>query len=90
MMKAVVTYEPSGASMERIMATYPRHKVLVDAYAARGDVLAVGTFEGGHGGSMGIFKSREAAEAFVREDPFVLEGLVGKYTVRDWDEILMG
>jgi hypothetical protein len=39
---------------------------------------------------MGVFKSREAAEAFVSQDPFVLEGLVGEYTIRDWNEILMG
>jgi len=29
-MKAVVIGEPSGASMEAIMAVYPRHKVVVD------------------------------------------------------------
>lgn len=89
-MKAVVIYEPGSANMEQIMAVYPRHKVLVDAFAARGEALAIGTFAGGHEGSMGVFKSREAAEAFVSQDPFVLEGLVGKYTIRDWNEILMG
>jgi uncharacterized protein YciI len=88
-MKAVVFYEPGTASMEAIMAVYPRHKVLVDAYAARGEVLAIGTFAGGKEGSMGVFKSREAAEAFVKEDPFVLEGLVGKYAIKDWNEILL-
>jgi uncharacterized protein YciI len=38
---------------------------------------------------MGIFPTREAAEAFVRQDPFVLEGLVGKHTIRDWNESLL-
>ncbi len=89
-MKAVVFYEPGSASMDAIMAVYPRHKVLVDAYAARGEVLAIGTFAGGKEGSMGVFKTREAAEAFVKEDPFVLEGLVGKYAIKDWNEILLG
>ncbi len=89
-MKAVVFYEPGSASMESIMAVYPRHKVLVDAYAARGEALAIGTFAGGKEGSMGVFKSREAAESFVKEDPFVLEGLVGRYTIKDWNEILLG
>ncbi len=89
-MKAVVIYEPGSASMEQIIAVYPRHKLLVDDFAARGEALAIGTFAGGREGSMGVFKNREAAEAFVRQDPFVLEGLVGKYTIRDWNEILMG
>ena len=89
-MKAVVIYEPGSASMEQIIAVYPRHKLLVDDFATRGEALAIGTFAGGREGSMGVFKNREAAEAFVRQDPFVLEGLVGKYTIRDWNEILMG
>lgn len=88
-MKAVVIYEPGTAPMETVMATYPRHKVIVDAFAARGDVLAIGTFAGGREGSMGVFRDREAAEAFISQDPFVLEGLVTRYTVRDWNEILM-
>jgi len=88
-MKAVVIYEPGTASMDTIMATFPRHKVLVDAFAARGEVLGIGAFAGGREGSMGIFKDREAAEAFVAQDPFVLEGLVSNYKIRDWsDEML--
>src|SRR5437867_4078841 len=33
-MKAVVIGESSGASMEAIMAVYPRHKALVDMFKA--------------------------------------------------------
>lgn len=39
-------------------------------------------------GSMAIFTSREAAEEFVREDPFVLGGLVRTRHIREWNEIL--
>ena len=91
-MKAVVTYELSTAPMDAILAAYPRHKALVDVFVARGEVLAIGTFAGsqdGPTGSMGIFKNREAAESFVKQDPFVLEGLVGTYKIRDWNEILL-
>ena len=75
--------------MDTIMAAYPRHKQLVDAFAARGDVIAIGTFGGGRDGSMGIFRDRAAAEAFVAQDPFMLEGLVGKCTIKDWNESLL-
>jgi uncharacterized protein YciI len=68
-MKAVVIGEPSGASMEQIMAVYPRHKALVDRLVARGEVIGIGPFA--DLGNMGIFRTRQAAEEFVREDPFV-------------------
>ncbi len=80
-MKAVVIGEPSGATMEQIMAVYPRHKVVVDRFVARGEVIGIGPFA--DRGNMGIFRSREAAEEFVRQDPFILEGLVKSYAIRD-------
>jgi hypothetical protein len=39
-------------------------------------------------GSMAIFTTREAAEDFAAGDPFVLNGVVRKWYVRDWNEIL--
>lgn len=88
-MKAVVIYESGNVSMDKIMATFPRHKVIVDAFAARGEVLGIGAFDGGGKGSMGIFKDRAIAESFVAQDPFVLEGLVTKYRIHDWSDELL-
>jgi uncharacterized protein YciI len=88
-MKTVVFYESSTASMETIMATYPRHKALVDVFTAKGDILGIGPFDGGRNGSMGIFRSREAADAFLKQDPFILEGLVGKVTIKEWGDTLL-
>ena len=88
-MKAVVLYEPGTAPMDAIMAVFPRHKALIDQFDARGEVIGIGAFAGGREGSMGIFKDRAAAEAFVAQDPFVKEGLVAKYRILDWsDEML--
>jgi hypothetical protein len=39
-------------------------------------------------GSMAIFATREGAEEFVKEDPFVLGGVVQSWTLREWNEIL--
>ncbi len=39
---------------------------------------------------MGIFKDRESAEAFLKQDPFINEGLVGKATIKEWNESLLG
>ena len=89
-MKAVVFYESDNVSMDAIMVVYPRHKALVDAFSSRGDLLAIGTWADPREGSMGVFKTRELAEAFVKQDPFMLEGLVGKCTIKDWNESLLG
>lgn len=86
-MKAVVIGEPAGALREEVMAVYPRHKVLVDEFLASGEVIGIGPFA--DFGSMGICKTREAAEEFVAKDPFLAEGLVKKYTIKDWlDDML--
>lgn len=86
-MKAVVIGTPSGATIEEIMAVYPRHKVVVDRYIDNEDVIGIGPFT--DFGNMAIFRSRAAAEKFVTEDPFILEGLVKSYVIKDWDDSLL-
>jgi len=86
-MKYVVLGESSGATMEQVMAVYPRHKALADQFIASGEVIGMGPFA--DRGNMAIFRTREAAERFVREDPFALEGLVKSYTIREWNDSLL-
>ena len=86
-MKTVVIGESSGASMEMIMSVYPRHKVIVEKYIAKGEVIGIGPF--GDMGNMAIFKTRTAAELFVTEDPFILEGLVKSFVIRDWNDTML-
>lgn len=86
-MKIVVIGESSGVSMETIMSVYPRHKVIVEKYIARGDVIGIGPFS--DLGNMAIFKTRAAAEQFVIEDPFILEGIVKSFTIKEWNDSLI-
>jgi len=86
-MKTVVIGESSEATMETIMAVYPRHKVVVDKYIEKGEVIGIGAFT--DRGNMAIFKSRSAAEQFVKEDPFILEGLVKSFVIKDWNDKLL-
>jgi len=74
--------------MDQIMAVFPRHRILIDEFAARGEVIGIGAFSNREG-SMGIFKDRPVAEAFVARDPFVLEGLVAKYRILDWNDQML-
>jgi uncharacterized protein YciI len=84
-MKTVVIGIGSGAGMEAIMAVYPRHKAVVDTFIARGEVIGIGPFTD-KGGNLAIFRSRVAAEAFVKQDPFILEGLIKSYDIREWGD----
>ncbi len=86
-MKTIVIGEPSGASMEEIMKIYPRHKVVVEKFVARGVVVGIGPFD--DLGNMAIFKTRAAAEEYIKEDPFILEGVVRSVTIRDWKDSLL-
>lgn len=86
-MKTVVIGEASNVSREDIMTVYPRHKIIVDKYIALGEVIGIGPFT--DRGNMAIFKHRAAAEQFVTEDPFILEGLIKSYVIKDWADNLL-
>ena len=86
-MKVVVIGEGSGATMDTIMSVYPRHKIVVDKFIERGDIIGIGPFTGG--GNMAIFKTRDAAERFAAEDPFILEGLIKSFAIREWNDNLI-
>lgn len=87
-MKAVVIGIANDVTMDRIMAVFPRHKAVVDQFTARGDVIGIGPFSD-RKGSLSIFRSREAAQAFVEQDPFLLEGIVKSYEIREWADDML-
>jgi uncharacterized protein len=86
----VVLYESADDVISKAPAHFPAHKARLDAFHERGDLVMVGTFGDPQAeGSMAVFRSREAAEEFVREDPFVLNGVVRAWQLREWNEILL-
>jgi len=89
-MKAVVLYQSAKDFMEKAALHFPAHKARVDAFHARGDLLAVGTWADPREGAMAVFRSRAAAEEFVKEDPFVLSGVIASHQIKDWNEVLLG
>jgi uncharacterized protein YciI len=38
---------------------------------------------------MALFRTRAAAEAFAKSDPFVLEGMVRDYQLKDWGDQML-
>jgi uncharacterized protein len=79
----------AGKSRQEIMAVYPRHKAFLDEFVARGEVVGVGPFTDPAGGNMALFRTRAAAEAFAKADPFLLEGVVREYQIKDWADSML-
>ncbi len=86
-------YAVIGSSAEKtreeIMAIYPRHKAFLDQFLTSGDVVGVGPFTDPGGGNMALFRSRAAAEAFAKADPFFLEGVVREYQIKEWGDTML-
>ena len=78
-----------GKTRDEIMTIYPRHKAFLDQFIARGEVVGVGPFTDPAGGNMALFRSRDAAEAFAKSDPFFLEGVVKEYQIKDWRDNML-
>jgi uncharacterized protein YciI len=67
------------------------HEAHLRALLERGDLLMVGTFADPQtNGAMAVLRSRESAEEFATEDPFVLHGVVSRFDIKEWNEILSG
>jgi uncharacterized protein len=88
-MKYVLFYESADDVMTKAPIHLAAHDARLQEFHARGDILMVGTFgDPQEQGSMAIFPTRAAAQAFVDGDPFVLEGVVRSWEIRDWNEVL--
>lgn len=87
----VLFLETKYTSFEEAIAKAPE---LIAAHKARsvelhnqGTILMAGAFLDNRGeplSTMAVCATREAAEEFVRGDPFVLNGMVRKWHIREW------
>jgi uncharacterized protein YciI len=85
----VMLYEAADDVAAKAPAHFPAHRERIREFHARGALLMVGTFgDPQREGSMAIFATRAAAEEFASGDPFVLNGVVRRWELRRWDEIL--
>jgi uncharacterized protein YciI len=87
MTKYVLLYESAPDVHERAPEHFPAHQDRLLEFQQQGTLTAVGPFGDPQGqGSMAIFTTREAAEAFAKDDPFVVNGVVARYEIREWDD----
>ena len=85
--KYVVLYESSEDVLEKAPVHYPAHSEHADRFNDTGTLELIGPFgDPQTQGSMAIFNTREAAEEFVAGDPFVLNEVVRRWEIREWQE----
>jgi hypothetical protein len=90
-MKYVVFYEAAPDFRAKAPLHFAAHQALWARFRAEGTLLMIGPFtDEPAGGAMGVFTTRPAAEAFVAADPFVANGIVSRFTIREWNEVLVG
>jgi uncharacterized protein YciI len=86
----VLLYESAEDVLSKAPEHFPAHSARGQAFHERGSLVAYGPFgEPQEQGSMAVFTTREAAEEFVREDPFVVNGVVRAWEIREWNEAFL-
>ena len=87
-MKTLMFYELAADGLARVPAHYAAHVERLNDFHSRGVLLMAGPYGNPPVGALGVFISREAAEEFVKEDPFILNNVVDRHTFHDWNEAL--
>jgi len=87
-MKTLMFYELSPDGLAKVAENYSDHVARLKEFHARGALLMAGPYGNPPVGALGVFSSREAAEEFSKGDPFVLNGVVARCVLHDWNETL--
>jgi uncharacterized protein YciI len=86
-LKYVLLYESADNVAEKAPPHAAAHNEHWQPFRERGELLLIGPFGDSQSqGAMAVFTTREAAEQFARDDPFVVNGVVRSWEVREWDE----
>jgi len=89
-MRWVLIYELVGDYVERRAALRSEHLELARAAHHRGELLLAGALAEPYDRALLVFAGEgpDVAEAFAGADPYVINGLVTSWTVRQWNEVL--
>jgi len=85
----VLIYEFSPDFLSRRLAFRAEHLALARASAARGELQLGGRLEDEPTGLV-LFKAESAAlvEQFAQSDPYVINGVVQSYRIREWTTVV--
>jgi uncharacterized protein YciI len=86
----LLMYDLAPDYLERRGAFRGAHLGLAQAAVARGELVLGGAFADPSDQSVFLFKGEgpEAAEAFAAADPYVTNGIVRSWRVRQWTTVL--
>ncbi len=83
----VTSYESFDDALARSPEDIAAHVARSQELHANGTLLMSGAFLNNPQeplSTMAVLTSREAAEEYMRGDPFVLKGMVNKWYIREW------
>jgi len=89
-MHYLLFYDVSDDYGERRMPFRSAHIAYARQAVARGDLVLGGAFAGPVDGAVLLFRGPSAAvaESFAASDPYVVNGLVSKWHVREWTTVV--
>jgi hypothetical protein len=82
--KYVLMYESPAEERARAPLFIDAHREHGNAFHERGELVLYGPFV--EAGAMAVFRTRAGAEEFAHGDPFVLNGVVHSWEIREWLE----
>lgn len=89
-MHYILFYDYVDAMTERREPYRDGHLAQAKAYAERGELLMAGAYADPVDGAALVFQveDRAAVEGFVENDPYVRNGLVTGWRIREWNVVL--
>src|SRR6187402_2426647 len=89
-MHFLLIYDLTDDYIERRAPLRAEHLALARAAEARGELILAGALANPPDGAVLMFRgdSPEAAEAFAAADPYVKNGLVTRWRVREWTTVV--
>ena len=90
-MHQLLEYALAPDYLERRAALREEHLGLVRAAHERGELLLAGALPDPFDRALLVWTApREVVEAFAHADPYVRDGLVSSWTVREWNVVIGG
>jgi len=89
-MHYLLIYDLADDYIERRSPLRSEHLALARAAEARGELILAGALANPADGAVLMFRgdSPEAADAFAAADPYVKNGLVTRWRVREWTTVV--
>jgi uncharacterized protein len=85
----VLEYTLADDYLQRRAALREEHLALARAAHERGELLMAGALPDPHDRALLVWTApREVVERFAASDPYVVQGLVTGWTIRQWDVVV--